>query len=189
MEENVWLVAGLGNPGAEYADTRHNAGFGVADIVAREVRANFWKSECGSLAAHREWEGLDVIVAKPQSFMNLSGAPVVQLMKRYGVPKERLVVVHDDLDLPDGTVRVKFGSGHGGQNGVRSIIDKLGSKSFYQVKVGIGRPPGRMPVSDYVLSAPRGEAKEAFLEGVSTAAEAVLFFLQNGIQKTQSRFN
>lgn len=189
MSEDTWLIAGLGNPGAEYEGTRHNAGFAVADLVASEIRANYWKQECGSIVAAHEWDGKELIIAKPQSFMNLSGAPVGQLMKKHGIPKEHLVVVRDDLDLPEGTVRIKFASGHGGQNGVRSIIDRLGSKNFYQVRIGIGRPPGRMPAADYVLSKPRGEAEELFREGVHRGAECVLCFIKDGITKAQDRFN
>lgn len=189
MEEEAWLVVGLGNPGSEYDGTRHNAGFAAADAVAAEVRANYWKQECGSLVASREWDGKQLYVAKPQSFMNLSGVPVSQLMRKHGVPKERLVVVRDDMDLPEGSVRIKFSSGHGGQNGVRSIIDKVGSKNFYQVKVGIGHPPGRMPAADYVLSKPRGEAADLFESGVQRASECVLCFLKDGITKAQDLFN
>ena len=189
MSEDAWLIAGLGNPGTEYQGTRHNAGFAVADAIASEVRANYWKQECGSIVAIHEWDGKELVIAKPQSFMNLSGAPVGQLMKKHGIPKERLVVVRDDLDLPEGTVRAKFASGHGGQNGVRSIIDRLGSKSFYQVRIGIGRPPGRMPVTDYVLSKPRGESEELFQEAIQSGAECVLCLIKDGITKAQDRFN
>lgn len=187
--EEAWLVVGLGNPGAEYEGTRHNAGFSAVDVVASEIRANYWKQECGSIVTSREWEGRELVIAKPQSFMNLSGAPVAQLMKKHGIPKERLIVVRDDLDLEEGTVRLKFASGSGGQKGVQSIIDRCGTKSFYQVRIGIGRPPGRMPVPDYVLSKPRGESEELFQEAIHKAADCVLFFMQEGIAKAQERFN
>lgn len=188
-EDSPWLLAGLGNPGAEYDGTRHNAGFAAAALVAAEVRANYWKSECGSLVASHEWRGKEVFVAKPQSFMNLSGVPVSQLLRKHGIPVEHLVVLRDDLDLPEGSVRAKFASGHGGQNGVRSIIERCGTKNFYQVRVGIGRPPGRMPAADYVLSKPRGEAAELFEEGCSKAAECALCLLDEGIAAAQGRFN
>ncbi len=188
-DETAWFVACLGNPGAEYEGTRHNAGFLAADLIAAEIRANYWKQECGAIVASHEWRGKDVVVAKPQSFMNLSGSPVAQLLRKHGIPKEHLVVVRDDLDLPEGSVRIKFASGHGGQNGVRSVIDKLQTKSFYQVRIGIGRPPGRMPVADYVLTRPRGEAAELFAEGVRKGADCVMCFLEDGIVRAQDRFN
>lgn len=184
-----WLIAGLGNPGPEYSDTRHNAGFDVVDLLGGEMSANYWKSDCNSMISECKYAGDEVILAKPMEFMNLSGKPVCALLKKHHIDKEHLIVVHDDLDIPEGAVRIKFGSGHGGQNGVRSIIESLSSKSFYQVKVGIGRPPGRMPVSDYVLREPKGESRELFVKAVRTASELVLFFLEHGMQKTQSRFN
>lgn len=189
MEDTTWLIAGLGNPGSEYVETRHNAGFDVVDLLGNELSANYWKSDCNSLVSKCRLENYEIILAKPMEFMNLSGKPVCALLKKYDVVKEHLIVIHDDLDIPEGAVRIKFSSGHGGQNGVRSIIDELGSKNFYQVKVGIGRPPGRMSVSNYVLQEPKGESRELFIEALHRACEMVLYFLENGIQKTQTKFN
>lgn len=189
MDSATWLIAGLGNPGAEYVETRHNAGFDVVDLLGNEFGANYWKSDCNSMVAKCKFATDEVVLAKPMEFMNLSGKPVCALLKKYGIDKEHLIVIHDDLDIPEGSVRIKFSSSHGGQNGVRSIIDCLGSKNFYQVKVGIGRPPGRMPVSNYVLQEPKGESRELFIEALHKAAELVPYFLENGIQKTQSKFN
>lgn len=189
MESNTWLIAGLGNPGRDYASNRHNAGFDVISLLSEELSANYWKSDCNSLIAKCKFKAEDVLLAKPQEFMNLSGKPVCALLKKYEIAKERLIVIHDDLDIPEGSVRIKFSSGHGGQNGVRSIIEELGSKNFYQVKVGIGRPPGRMPASNYVLQDPKGESKELFDAAIQDACELVLYFLENGIQKTQTKFN
>lgn len=191
MSESMqtWLVVGLGNPGADYDGTRHNAGFMAADALAAELRANYWKSECGSLAAAKEWSGHSVVIAKPQSFMNLSGTPVAQLMKKHAVQLDHLIVIHDDLDIPSGTLRVKAGSGHGGHNGLRSIIEKLGTKEFARVKVGIGRPPGRMPVVDYVLQRPRGEQADEFECATARAAEAAMRLMSDGMGKAQAAFN
>ena len=189
MDGDKWLIAGLGNPGSEYAKTRHNAGFDVIDLLAEDLSANYWKSDCNSMVAKCKFQGDEVMLAKPMEFMNLSGKPVCALLKKYGIDKEHLIVIHDDLDIPEGSVRIKFSSGHGCQKGVRSIIDTLGSKSFYQVKVGIGRPPGRMPVSSYVLQEPKGDSLDLFVGAVLEAKDLVLFFLENGIQKTQSKFN
>lgn len=184
-----WLIVGLGNPGEEYAKTRHNAGFDVIDLLADELSANYWKSDCNSLVSPCKYGSDEIILAKPMEYMNLSGKPVCALLKKHGIDKEHLIVIHDDLDIPEGAVRIKFSSSHGGQNGVRSIIDTLGSKNFYQVKIGIGRPPGRMPVSNYVLQEPKGDSLDLFVSAVQKASELVLYFLEHGIQKTQSKFN
>ena len=143
------LVAGLGNPGEEYAHTRHNSGFMVVDELARRGGVSYWKSQAGAMVARCRVAGREVVLAKPQSFMNTSGGPVSKLCAAYDVAPEELLVVHDELDIPAGDVRVKFSGGHGGHNGLRSIIDKLGSRDFSRVRVGIGRPPGSMDPADF----------------------------------------
>lgn len=183
------LIVGLGNPGDEYAHTRHNAGFEVVDALAEELGVRYWKTECGALTAKGAWHDHDVVLAKPQSYMNTSGGPVKQLMNAYGVDGEHLIVVHDELDIDPGTVRAKFGGGHAGHNGLRSICDKTGTRDWYRLRIGIGRPPGQMPVADYVLSLPKKEAKEDFDYAVDRGAQAVLCLLDNGLEKTQQRFN
>ena len=185
----MYLIVGLGNPGDEYAHTRHNAGFDVVDAIADEIGVRYWKTECGALTAKGAWRDHDVVLAKPQSYMNTSGGPVKQLMNAYGVDGEHLIVVHDELDIDPGTVRAKFGGGHAGHNGLRSICDKTGTRDWFRLRVGIGRPPGRMPVADYVLSLPKKEAKEDFDYAVERGAQAVLFLMENGLEKTQQRFN
>ena len=185
----MYLIVGLGNPGDEYAHTRHNAGFDVVDAIADEIGVRYWKTECGALTAKGAWRDHDVVLAKPQSYMNTSGGPVKQLMNAYGVDGEHLIVVHDELDIDPGTVRAKFGGGHAGHNGLRSICDKTGTRDWFRLRVGIGRPPGRLPVADYVLSLPKKEAKEDFDYAVDRGAQAVLFLMENGLEKTQQRFN
>ena len=139
----IKLVVGLGNPGPEYADNRHNAGFMAVDELARELRATYWKSEHGALTAHVKRGGQELILAKPQSFMNTSGGPVSKIAAAYKIAPEEILVIHDELDIPNGDVRVKVGGGHGGHNGLRSIHDKLGSNAYARVRVGIDHPPGR----------------------------------------------
>lgn len=185
----TYIIAGLGNPGAEYSLTRHNAGFKTLEIIADEVGASYWKSECGCVTSHVEWHGYDLILAEPQSFMNNSGGPLSRLMDKYDVPIDHVIVIHDELDIDSGTIRVKAGGGHGGHNGLRSIIDKTGSRDFSRVRIGIGRPPGRMPVVDYVLSAPRSDAAEEFDAAAEVGAEAVLYLIENGMVKTQDKYN
>lgn len=185
----MYLIVGLGNPGDEYAHTRHNAGFNVVDAIADEIGVRYWKTECGALTAKGAWHDHDVVLAKPQSYMNTSGGPVKQLMNAYGVDGAHLIVVHDELDIDPGTVRAKFGGGHAGHNGLRSICDKTGTRDWFRLRIGIGRPPGRMAVADYVLSLPKREAKEDFDCAVDKGAQAVLYLIDNGLEKTQQRFN
>lgn len=184
-----YLIAGLGNPGDDYAKTRHNAGFRTVDALADAAGARYWKNECGALTAKGRLGEAEVVLAKPQSFMNLSGGPVKKLLDAYGIPQDHLVVIHDELDIPAGTVRVKFGGGHGGHNGLRSLCDKLGSRDWYRVRCGIGRPPGRMDAADFVLSVPRGESAEEFEGAIDLAERAVEKLLADGLEATQQEFN
>ncbi len=186
---DAYLIAGLGNPGEEYAHTRHNAGFDTVDRIAEELGINYWKNEGGALVATKEWRGRTLVLAKPQSFMNVSGGPVKKVMAAHGVAPDHLIVIHDELDIPSGTIRVKFGGGHAGHNGLRSICDKTTTRDWYRVRIGIGRPPGRMSVSDWVLSRPRKEAEEEFEAATARGAEAALHLIENGLEATQQRYN
>ncbi len=185
----MFLIVGLGNPGKEYDGTRHNAGFAVIDKLGEQAHISYWKLRGGSLVGEGKIDGEEVVLAKPQSFMNLSGGPVKALMAHYGLSASDIVVVHDEMDLEPGTVRVKMGGGHAGHNGLRSIIDKLGTREWARVRVGVGHPPGRMDTADYVLSVPRGDAAEEFSAALERAAEATAFLLTHGVERTQQEFN
>ena len=185
----TFMIVGLGNPGDEYAHTRHNAGFDTIDLLAKELGVRYWKTEGGALTGKVSWRGFDLVLAKPQSYMNTSGGPVKTLCNSYKVAPDHLIVIHDELDIDPGTIRVKFGGGHAGHNGLRSICDKLGTRDWFRVRCGIGRPPGRMPVADYVLSLPKNDAKDLFAQATQRASEAVLFLIENGLEKTQQKFN
>ena len=185
----MYLIVGLGNPGEEYAHTRHNAGFDTVDELARDARVNYWKNECGALTGKAVIAGQDVLLAKPQSYMNVSGGPVKKLMAAYGIAPDQLIVVHDDLDIAPASIRVKFGGGLAGHNGLKSIAEKLGTKDWYRVRVGIGRPPGRMPVVDFVLTKPRKGDADDFAQGCYRASQAVDSLIRNGLEKTQQDFN
>ena len=126
-----FLIAGLGNPGEEYAETRHNAGFRVVDILADEMGVRYWKNECGALTGKGVYRDHDIVLAKPQSFMNVSGGPVKKLCDAYGISPDHLIVIHDELDIDPGTVRVKFGGGHAGHNGLRSICEQIFDDAMY----------------------------------------------------------
>lgn len=183
------LIVGLGNPGEEYAHTRHNAGFEVIDLLAGELRVSYWKSECGALTGKTAYRGEDIVLAKPQSYMNASGGPVKQLAAAYGATADDIVVIHDELDIDPGTIRVKFGGGLAGHNGLKSIAEKLQTKDWARVRIGIGRPPGRMPVVDWVLGTPRKEAWDDFQQAAHLGSQAVLYFLEHGLAKTQQEYN
>jgi PTH1 family peptidyl-tRNA hydrolase len=182
------LVVGLGNPGARYVRTRHNVGFLVVERLAARVGGAVERKLFGALVA--DWARGDdrALLALPQQFMNLSGQPVASLLGFYKVPLERLVVVHDDMDLPAGRLRVRVGGGHGGHNGIRDIQRLLGA-AFVRVRIGIGRPPEPMDPADYVLGA-WTPAESAGLDTLlDTAADAVESILRNGVIKTMNTFN
>lgn len=186
--QKIRMIAGLGNPGDEYAQTRHNAGFKAIDELARQANVTYWKNQAGAEVASiqvndAEAEGgkREVILVKPQSYMNTSGGPISKLCAQYKVSVEELLVIHDELDIPAGDVRIKVGGGHAGHNGLRSIIDKMGSRDFSRVRVGIGNPPGRMPVADFVLTQLRSREAEDFDETTVRAAEAAATALTRGV--------
>ena len=186
--QKIRMIAGLGNPGEEYAQTRHNAGFKAIDELARQANVTYWKNQAGAEVAsikvndaEAESGKREVILVKPQSYMNTSGGPISKLCAQYKVNVEELLVIHDELDIPAGDVRIKVGGGHAGHNGLRSIIDKMGSRDFSRVRVGIGNPPGRMPVADFVLKQLRSREAEEFDETTVRAAEAAATALTRGV--------
>lgn len=186
--QKIRMIAGLGNPGEEYAQTRHNAGFKAIDELARQANVTYWKNQAGAEVAsimvndaEAESGKREVILVKPQSYMNTSGGPISKLCAQYKVSVEELLVIHDELDIPAGDVRIKVGGGHAGHNGLRSIIDKMGSRDFSRVRVGIGNPPGRMPVADFVLKQLRSREAEDFDETTVRAAEAAATALTRGV--------
>lgn len=183
------MVVGLGNPGREYAYTRHNAGFLVVDLLGDDLRATYWKDQGGAKVAVVRLGGEELVLAKPQTFMNLSGTSVKKLAETYGIELADILIVHDELDLPPGTIRVKRGGGHAGHNGLRSIHDRMGSDAYPRVRVGVGRPPGRMPAADYVLQPLKGEAWDDFEASIPTATQAVLAVLERGVDAAMQEFN
>lgn len=183
------LVVGLGNPGPEYEMTRHNAGFLVVDLLGENLRATYWKDECGAKVAVVRLGDGDLVLAKPQTFMNLSGASVKRLVESYAIDLAQMIVIHDDIDLAPGRVTCKRDGGHGGHNGLRSLHEKLGTDSYQRVRVGVGRPPGRMDPADWVLQPLKGAAREEFEGTIPTAAQAVLHVLEHGIDSAMQEYN
>ena len=184
------LVVGLGNPGPDYAATRHNIGFRVVDLLAtRAGGGRFSKHRSNADVLEGRLAGRRVVLAKPRTYMNVSGGPVANLAKYFSVPVEDIVVVHDELDLGFGVIRLKRGGGEGGHNGLRSITSSIGTRDYLRVRFGIGRPPGRQDPADYVLKRFGGaEAKELDL-AVDLAADAVEALLADGLEPAQNRFH
>jgi len=189
MPDERWLIAGLGNPGPEYAGNRHNAGYMVADVLASRIGSAFRSHKARADVAEGRLVGVPVTVGKPRSFMNLSGGPVAALRDFYRVPVDRIVVVHDELDLPFGTIRLKHGGGAGGHNGLRSITQALGSPDYYRIRFGIGRPPGRMDPMRFVLhDFSTAERRELPLL-LADAADAVEALIRDGLAVAQNAFH
>jgi len=184
------LVIGLGNPGKEYAAHRHNVGFCVVDALARAHGLSFsrQKSVQGQVTEGRI-AGRRTILAKPQTFMNLSGRTVGRIVRARQIPLARLLVVYDDLDLPLGRLRLRAEGGAGGHRGMRSIIDTLGSQTFPRLRVGIDRPPGRMDPAEYVLLPFRGQEKVVLAQVLDRAVAAVECWLAEGIVAAMDEYN
>ena len=191
----VWLVVGLGNPGPDYAGTRHNVGYLVADELARRMGSPFRAHKSGRAEVVEGpltppgQPGPRVVLARPRGYMNESGGPVKALASFYKVPTDRIVAVHDELDIPFGTLRVKLGGGDNGHNGLRSLRSSLGAGDFYRVRVGVGRPPGRQDPADFVLSNYSAAERKELVFQVDRAADAVESLLAVGLERTQGQFN
>lgn len=183
------LVAGLGNPGPEYADTRHNAGFLCVDALAERLGARYWKLQDGALVAHAVVGRQSLLLVKPQTFMNLSGKAVRALCRRYGLGASDVIVVHDEMDFEPGDVRARRGGSAAGHNGVKSVYAELGSDQVVRVRVGTGRPPGRMDGAAYVLQHLKGAALEELQADCALAADVVESVIQDGLDVTMQRFN
>ncbi|MCE7905695.1 MAG: aminoacyl-tRNA hydrolase [Anaerolineae bacterium CFX3] len=188
MTEN-YLIIGLGNPGREYKDNRHNIGFMLIDRLAVRIDARGIKLQSKAIVTSGFYEERKLILAKPQTYMNLSGQSVQGLLHFYKIPSENLMVAHDDLDLPLGTIRIRPGGGAGGQRGMASTIERLGTKDFPRLRLGIGRPPGRMAPADYVLQNFSRAEMLIVSETLDRAADAVLTFVTEGLNAAMNRFN
>ncbi|OLM02941.1 Peptidyl-tRNA hydrolase [Pseudonocardia sp. Ae406_Ps2] len=185
------LVVGLGNPGPEYEGTRHNVGTRVAALLATRAGAGRFSAHKRSNAdiAQGRLAGRPVTVAVPRTYMNLSGGPVAGLVQYFSIPPTEVIVVHDELDLDFGVIRLKRGGGEGGHNGLRSISKALGTKDYLRVRFGIGRPPGRQDPADYVLKRFSGVENKELDLGLDLAADAAEALLSEGLEPAQNRFH
>jgi PTH1 family peptidyl-tRNA hydrolase len=184
-----YLIVGLGNPGREYRGNRHNVGFMVLDRLAEKLETSFSKLKMNALTTAVRYGNQRLILVKPQTFMNLSGQAVSSFLRFYKLPLENLMVVYDDVDLPFETLRLRPDGGDAGQKGVRSIIQQLGTDEFPRLRVGIDRPPGRTPVSDYVLQDFSKTEKDTLAFVLDQAVLAALHFVDHGLNSAMTRYN
>lgn len=193
VSDDVYLVVGLGNPGPSYAATRHNVGYLVADLLAERM-GSAWKAHKSGRAQVVEGRigglpGIRVVLGRPRSYMNESGGPVSTLMSFYKVPADRLVAVYDEIDLPYGSLRIKFGGGDNGHNGLKSIRRSIDTGDYHKVRFGVGRPPGRQSPADYVLSRFGAAERKDLGVHVERCADAVESLLERGLEPTQNLYN
>ena len=186
---NPWLIVGLGNPGPAYSGHRHTVGAMVVDELASRTGANLRSHKARAASAEVHIAEQRAIIAKPLTFMNESGGPVAGLLSFYKVPVENLVVIHDDLDIPFSGLRLKLGGGEGGHNGLRSVTKSVGTRDYLRVRVGIGRPPGRMDAADYVLHNFSGTERRELALLVSDAADAVESLVAKGLAAAQQEWH
>jgi PTH1 family peptidyl-tRNA hydrolase len=184
-----FLLVGLGNPGREYKDNRHNVGFMAIDRLVVRLNARGMKLQSKAIVVSATHEERKLILAKPQTFMNLSGQSVQGLAHFYKVPLTNLMVLSDDLDIPFGTIRIRASGGAGGQRGMASTIERLGTRDFPRLRIGIGRPPGRMDPAAYVLQDFSKDEAQTLSEVLDHAADAVLAFVVDGLNASMNKFN
>ncbi|CAN5149320.1 aminoacyl-tRNA hydrolase [soil metagenome] len=191
MDADSWLVVGLGNPGPDYSGNRHNVGQMVLAELADRAGATFRSHRANAMVAEGRIgaSGPKLILAKPNSFMNNSGGPVSALLKYYKLDAGRLIVVHDELDIPFDRIKLKSGGGHGGHNGIRDIVTAIGTPDFTRVRVGIGRPPGRQAAADFVLRDFGGAERASLPNLLADAADAVEQIANEGLTAAQLRFH
>ena len=189
MSEAPWLIVGLGNPGPTYAGNRHNVGAMVVDALGARVGGTYRSHKARAAVLEGRIASTRVVLAKPSSYMNESGSPVAGLAQFFKVDVETLLVVHDELDIPYGEIRLKRGGGEGGHNGLRSMTRSLGSKEYLRVRVGIGRPPGRTDAADYVLRDFAGAERKDLGDVLEEAADAVELVITRGLLEAQQRYH
>ncbi len=184
-----YLIAGLGNPGSAYDNTRHNIGFRAAERAAERLGAKIGKKKFRSLCTEAVYSDEKLLIIKPQTFMNASGEALREAKEFYRIAVEQIIVIYDELDLDLGNIRITRGGGSAGHNGIRSIIASLGSGEFCRVRIGIGKPSGKKEARDYVLSGFAADEKETAAEMVETAVEATLEIISAGVDSAMNRFN
>ena len=184
-----WLIAGLGNPGRKYERTRHNVGFMAAERVARRCGIPIAQNKFKSRFGRGRCENMRLVIAKPMDYMNRSGPPLYQLARYFAIPLENTLVIHDDMDIEKGQIKIKEKGGHGGHNGIKSIMEVFGSGDFPRLRIGIGRPETPMDVTDYVLGKLTGEEARIFATVLENAEDAVITLVKNSVTQAMNEFN
>lgn len=188
--KETWLIVGLGNPGNEYAHTRHNCGFRAIDILAEKLGCKIDKQKFQGLYAQTAYNGRKLMLLKPQTFMNLSGRSVLQLSAYFDIPPERIIIMFDDISLRPGRLRVRADGSAGGHNGIKSIINELGSQDFPRVKIGVGaKPSPDRDLADWVLSGFTASEEKELESALKNAGDAALSIIERGVEKTANLYN
>lgn len=186
----MWLVVGLGNPGAKYALTRHNVGFMAVDFIHEACGKPPVKNDFNSVISKFKWEGQDVVTAEPLTFMNLSGEAVQALAAFYKIPPQQIIIIHDEVDLPFMGFKIQQNRGAGGHNGIKSVSEKLGTNDYVRVRLGVGRPPHpEMQTADFVLQKFSSEEMAKLPELLEKTVDAVEMIITEGVAKASTRFN
>ena len=185
-----WLIVGLGNPGREYEKTRHNAGFRCLDMIADQLNVKVDRLKYQGLYCQTNYKGRKLFLLKPQTYMNLSGRSVLQLSAYFNIPPQRIIVLFDDISLPPGRLRVRTDGSAGGHNGIKSIIQEVGSQVFPRVKIGVGaKPHPEMDLADWVLSTFSAQEEKALAVSLKNAADAALCIIDKGVSEAANRYN
>lgn len=185
----MYVIAGLGNPGSKYEGTRHNVGFAAIEEIAKQIGAPITKSKHKALIGEGRIDGEKVILVKPQTYMNLSGDSIVPILKYYDIGLENLIVIYDDIDTDMGSIRIRKKGSAGTHNGMRSIIGLLGDDGFPRVRIGIGSPPGRMPLADYVLSRFKPDEAAIIADSIVCAKDAAISIVSKGVDNAMNSYN
>ncbi|MCK4901452.1 MAG: aminoacyl-tRNA hydrolase [Anaerolineales bacterium] len=189
LEDSRFLIVGLGNPGRQYKGNRHNVGFMLADRLAERLGVAFSRMESRALVTKINYLGKRLILAKPQTYMNLSGQAVAALVRFYKIPLDHLLIAYDDVDLPLGTIRIRPMGGSGGQKGMKSTIERLSTEEFPRIRLGVDRPPGSMEAAAYVLKDFSKDEAEMVHHIIDRASDAVLVFIAEGLEAAMNKYN
>lgn len=189
-KKDCWLIVGLGNPGKEYANTKHNCGFRAIDLIAQQLNCKIDKLKFQGLYGQTTYQGNKIFLLKPQTFMNLSGRSVLQMSAYYHIPPQRIIVLFDDISLEPGRLRIRSEGSAGGHNGIKSIIAELGSQEFPRVKIGVGGKPHQdADLAQWVLSGFSSAEEKALSVSLKNAADSALCIIEKGVYEAANRFN
>jgi PTH1 family peptidyl-tRNA hydrolase len=185
----MFLIAGLGNPGREFRNSRHNIGFMLINCLAERLETTFSRMESKALVTKSKYQGRSIVLTKPQTYMNLSGQAIGSLVRFYKIPLENLLVLYDDVDLPFGRIRIRPAGGSAGHKGMESIINQLGTQDFPRLRFGVGRPPGSKGAASYVLKNFSGDDVDFLPQFLDRGTDAVLTYIVDGLDPAMNRFN